>query len=191
MASRAARGTAGLAIHPDSSANDPISGTSGNDEFAAETGDIKTSPALGHDQILTGRRANRLRGGGGHDDLMSLAGADRLQGNSGHDLLQGGPGADVSIGNSGSDSLFDAQGSDRMLAGGGDDRIVVRDRRGDDVIDCGSGTDMVIADPGDRITRRGKFSRTLEGFRRCVHPQPRAEGLHVRARLQLGSNAAT
>jgi hypothetical protein len=40
-----------------------------------------------------------------------------------------------------------------MLAGGGDDRIVVRDQSGDDVINCGPGTDMVIADPGDRIVR--------------------------------------
>ena len=171
VASRAARGTAGLAIHPDSSANDPISGTSGNDEFAAETGDIKILAGGGHDQILTGRGANRLRGGGGHDDLMSLAGADRLQGNSGHDLLQGGPGADVSIGNSGSDSLFDAQGSDRMLAGGGDDRIVVRDRRGDDVIDCGSGTDMVIADPGDRIAAAQHSNVSVGAFTRNHAPK--------------------
>jgi RTX calcium-binding nonapeptide repeat (4 copies) len=151
--SGAARGTVGLAIHPDSSAKDPVGGTSGNDEFRAERGDIKILAGAGHDQVLAGRGANRLRGGGGHDELTSFAGADLLKGNSGHDVLQGGPGPVVSIGNRGSDSLFDAKGSDRMLAGGGDDRIVVRDRRGDDVIDCGPGTDIVIADPGDRIVR--------------------------------------
>ena len=125
--SAAARGTVGLAIHPDSSATDPVGGTSGNDEFRAERGDIKILAGAGHDQVLAGRGANRLRGGGGHDELTSFAGADLLKGNSGHDVLQGGPGPDVSIGNRGSDSLFDAKGSDRMLAGGGDDRIVVRD----------------------------------------------------------------
>ena len=156
--SGAARGTAGLAIHPGSSAKEPIRGTSGNDEFRAEKGDVKILAGAGHDQALAGRGANRLGGGGGHDDLMSLAGGDRLKGNSGHDLLQGGPGPDVSIGNRGSDSLFDAQGSDRMLAGRGDDRIVVRDRTGDDVVDCGPGTDMVIADPGDRIVGTGGAS---------------------------------
>ena len=101
----------------------------------------------------------------------------------------------MSIGSSGSDSLFDAQGSDRMLAGGGDDRIVVRDRAGDDVIDCGPGTDMVIADPGDRIAGTGGASsgaaKQLDVSRRCVYPRPHAEGLHVRACLQLGSHAAT
>jgi hypothetical protein len=153
------RGTAGLAIHPDSSAKNPITGTSRNDEFRAERGDVKILAGAGHDQVLAGRGANRLRGGGGHDDLMSLAGADRLNGNSGHDLLQGGPGPDLSIGNRGSDSLFDAQGRDRMLAGRGDDRIVVRDRTDDDVVDCGPGTDMVIADPGDRIVGAATASR--------------------------------
>jgi hypothetical protein len=145
------RGTAGRAIHPGSSAKNPITGTSGNDEFRAEKGDIKILAGAGHDQVLAGRGTNDLRGGGGHDELTAFAGGDRLQGNSGHDLLQGGPGPDVSIGNRGSDSLFDAQGGDGMFAGGGDDRIVVRDGRGDDLVDCGSGTDMVIADPADRI----------------------------------------
>lgn len=158
VVSGAARGTAGLAIHPGSSAKGPILGTSGNDEFRAEKGDVKILAGAGHDQVLAGRGANRLRSGGGHDDLMSLAGGDRLKGNSGHDLLQGGPGPDVSIGNRGSDSLFDAQGRDRMVAGRGDDRIVVRDRTGDDVVDCGPGTDMVIADPGDRIVGTGGAS---------------------------------
>jgi RTX calcium-binding nonapeptide repeat (4 copies) len=158
VASRAARGTAGLAIHPGSSAESPILGTSGNDEFRAEQGDLKILAGAGHDQVLAGRGANRVRGGRGHDDLMSLAGGDRLEGNSGHDLLQGGPGPDVSIGGGGSDSLFDAKGRDRMVAGSGDDRIVVRDRAGDDVVDCGPGTDMVIANPGDRIVGTGGAS---------------------------------
>ena len=80
VASGAARGTAGLAIHPGSSAKSPIRGTSGNDEFRAEKGDLKILAGAGHDQVLAGRGANRVRGGRGHDDLMSLAGGDRLEG---------------------------------------------------------------------------------------------------------------
>ena len=80
-----------------------------------------------------------------------------------------------------------------MVAGSGDDRIVVRDRAGGDVVDCGPGTDMVIADPGDRIVGtggvRGRGS-AAEDRGRCVYPRPHAEGLHVRARLQLGPYAA-
>ena len=45
-----------------------------------------------------------------------------------------------------------------MVAGRGDDRIVVRDGTGDDVVDCRPGTDMVIADPGDRIVGTGGAS---------------------------------
>jgi hypothetical protein len=181
VVSGAARGTAGQAIHPGSSAKSPILGTSGNDEFRAEKGDVKILAGAGHDQVLAGRGANRLRGGGGHDDLMSLAGGDRLKGNSGHDLLQGGPGPDVSIGNRGSDSLFDAQGRNRMVAGRGDDRIVVRDRTGDDVVDCGPGTDMVIADPGDRIVG-------TEGASADAAQRPRiAVGAFTRAHTPKGS----
>jgi hypothetical protein len=141
----------GKAIKQVSRRRDSISGTSRNDEVRAVKGVDKVLAGAGHDQVLAGRGANRLHGGNGSDELTSFAGGDRLKGGSRHDLLQGGPGDDVSIGNSGSDSLFDAQGADRMFAGADDDRIAVRDESGDDRVHCGSGTDMVIADPADRI----------------------------------------
>jgi RTX calcium-binding nonapeptide repeat (4 copies) len=141
----------GKAIKQNRRGQHTISGTSRNDEVRATKGVDEVFAGAGHDQVLTGRGANRVTGGKGSDELTSFAGGDRLKGGSRHDLLQGGPGSDVSVGNSGSDSLFDAHGNDRMFAGADDDRIVVRDERGGDRVHCGSGTDMVIADPTDRI----------------------------------------
>jgi RTX calcium-binding nonapeptide repeat (4 copies) len=164
----------GEAIHQRSAANDLITGTSRNDEVRASKGDNKVLAGAGHDQVLAGRGANRMQGGHGGDELTSFAGGDRLNGGWGHDVLQGGVGKDVSIGKSGSDSLFDAQGKDRMFAGRGGDRIVVRDERGGDLIHCGSGRDMVIADPGDRIARRGKRSTVPVGAFTAHHTPKRS-----------------
>jgi hypothetical protein len=150
----------GKAIKQNRRARDSISGTSRNDEVRATKGVDEVLAGAGHDQVLTGRGANRLHGGKGSDELTSFAGGDLLKGGSRHDLLQGGPGSDVSVGNSGSDSLFDAQGNDRMFAGADDDRIVVRDERGHDRVHCGSGTDMVIADPTDRLVLTAAAKRS-------------------------------
>jgi len=155
----------GTTIRQRSAAKHVIRGTSRNDEIRATHAVRMVRAGAGHDQVLTGRGANKIDGGSGSDELTSFQGNDRLKGGTGHDLLQGGAGNDVSMGNSGSDSLFDARGRDRMFAGPGADRIVVRDKHGGDRVDCGSGRDMVIADPSDRIVvrRAGKVSTVRAG----------------------------
>jgi hypothetical protein len=144
----------GRTIRQSSVARRAIRGTSRNDEIRATHRVRRVRAGAGHDQVLTGRGTNRIDGGSGSDELTSFQGNDLLRGGSGHDLLQGGSGSDVSRGNGGSDSLFDARGRDRMLAGPGADRIMVRDKHSGDRVDCGSGRDMVIADPSDRIVVR-------------------------------------
>jgi hypothetical protein len=144
----------GRTIRQNSAARHFIRGTGRNDEIRATHRIKRVRAGAGHDQVLTGRGANRIDGGSGSDELLSFQGNDRLKGGTGHDLLQGGAGRDVSIGNGGSDSLFDARGRDRMFAGAGADRIMVRDKHRGDRVDCGSGRDMVIADPADRIVVR-------------------------------------
>ena len=72
------------------------------------------------------------------------------------DVLVETPGDDTVTGNAapnridaGDDGLG---GSDTVNGGGGDDVIIVRDFVGNDVVDCGDGSDTVFTDTGDTTT---------------------------------------
>jgi hypothetical protein len=81
----------------------------------------------------TGRR-DTLRGTNGPDSLFGLGGRDVLYAFGGPDTLVGGTGAD------------------RLFGGAGNDTILARDRARDTIV-CGSGRDVVQADPSDRVAR--------------------------------------
>jgi hypothetical protein len=71
-------------------------------------------------------------GSGRGDSLLGGAGAELLCGLGGNDLIRGGP------------------GRDRLFGGDDNDRIEARD--GDfDVVGCGAGRDVVVADRGDLV----------------------------------------
>jgi large repetitive protein len=78
--------------------------------------------------------------------------ADVLRGTPGRDLLRGLGGRDVLHGLGGQDTLVGGTGVDRLLGGAGNDTLVARDRTRD-TISCGSGRDVVHADPDDRVAR--------------------------------------
>ena len=79
-------------------------------------------------------RGDTLRGTNGPDSLFGLGGRDVLYGFSGPDMLVGGIGVD------------------RLFGGAGNDTILARDRARDTIV-CGSGRDVVQADPTDRVAR--------------------------------------
>jgi Ca2+-binding RTX toxin-like protein len=79
-------------------------------------------------------RADTLRGTAGRDLLRGLGGRDTLYGLGGDDTLVGGTGADVLVGGAGNDTFLARDGA--------------RDR-----ISCGSGRDLIQADPSDRVSR--------------------------------------
>jgi Ca2+-binding RTX toxin-like protein len=80
------------------------------------------------------------------------AGRDTLRGTNGPDGLFGLGGRDVLYGFSGADTLVGGIGADRLFGGAGNDTILARDRARD-TIACGSGRDVVQADPSDRVAR--------------------------------------
>jgi uncharacterized repeat protein (TIGR01451 family) len=85
-----------------------------------------------------------LVGTGGRDVVCGLGGDDTLLGAGGDDAIFGGPGDDLLRGGSGSDELVGGWGADELRA---------RDSvRGNDTVRGGPGTDVVIADRGDRVT---------------------------------------
>lgn len=93
------------------------------------------------DRLRGGPAGDRIRGGGGNDVLRGLGGDDCLLGQVGNDRLLGGVGVDRLVG---------GKGKDRVSAGAGADVVRVRDGVRD-VVKCGAGKDLVLADKSDRV----------------------------------------
>ena len=77
---------------------------------------------------------------------------DILRGTSGPNSLFGFGGRDVLYAFGGPDTLVGGTGVDRLFGGAGNDTILARDRARDTIV-CGSGRDVVQADPTDRVAR--------------------------------------
>jgi RTX calcium-binding nonapeptide repeat (4 copies) len=99
-----------------------INGGEGNDVLKSAGGD---------DRLLGDAGGDILAGGVGDDDLAGGSGSDGLIGFEGDDILSGGPGKDA---------LFGQKGRDSFKGGTGNDVLLARDRRRDELIDCGPGS---------------------------------------------------
>jgi Ca2+-binding RTX toxin-like protein len=139
----------------DGAGNDTISGGAGGDVNIAGPGTDVFDGGDGDDTVdYSGRTAPvsiNLNGGavsgqaGEGDTLTSVEGAI---GGAGNDtIVAGGVGTRLS-GGGGNDTLVGGAGEDRIEGNEGDDVIDTRDGRFDS-IDCGPGTDTLLADPGD------------------------------------------
>ena len=111
--------------------------------------------------------ADRLDGTAGGDWLQGFGGNDRLRGRAGHDCLDGGPGRDRLEGEGGSDALRGGAGADTLIGGAGTNRddagpgnAVMQAANGRrETVRCGSGTDRVRADRGDRLVGCERVTR--------------------------------
>lgn len=74
------------------------------------------------------------------------------RGGPGDDRLRGGSGADLLCGLGGNDTLTGGLGNDRLFGEGGDDTFFAQDHRFD-VLGCGPGRDVVLADRRDLVGR--------------------------------------
>ncbi|HET7444625.1 MAG TPA: hypothetical protein VFJ57_08205 [Solirubrobacterales bacterium] len=103
------------------------------------------STAVDYRWTLTGaaaaRCATRLSGDGGPNRVVGTVGGDRIS---------GGPGRDRLLGEGGEDCIDGGAGRDRLSGGSGDDLIRSRDGVAD-VVDCGDGDDVVLADAKDVV----------------------------------------
>jgi Ca2+-binding RTX toxin-like protein len=84
------------------------------------------------------------------DLLVGTARNDTLRGLAGDDLLRGLAGNDRLFGGAGADRLVGGPGLDQLDGGAGNDRFETRDGQRD-IVDCGAGRDVVIADQHDVI----------------------------------------
>lgn len=104
---------------------------------------IRTGTSLA-DILRGGAAADILGGGGGHDRLFGNAGNDVLGGGAGNDYLDGGPG---------NDRLIGGLGVNTLLGGLGNDTLDARNRAGRDIVRCGAGYDIALANAGDVVAR--------------------------------------
>jgi uncharacterized delta-60 repeat protein len=105
----------------------------------------------GADSLRGTASADAISGGGGRDRIAGLGGGDCLSGGAGSDVLSGGGGNDTLNGGSGNDVLRAGAGRNVLRGGSGSDGLDARNGRRD-VVNCGPGTDRVVADMGDRVT---------------------------------------
>ena len=114
-----------------------VFGTEGNDEEA----DLVGTP--GDDVICALGGDDRIRGKGGNDVIHGGEGIDNLLGGGGDDVLRGGDRHDELFGGQGGDRLFGERGRDYLDASDG--------VRSNDFGDGGAKSDVISADPGDRV----------------------------------------
>jgi hypothetical protein len=121
----------------------------------------------GNDRLYGEDSAARLTAHGGDDtDLIEARNATLVaNGGNGTDRIVGGPYADVINGDAGNDHL-EGQGGKDTIDGGADfdrlygqgavDKLIAKDGRADDVVDCGAGPndrEKVVRDPQDPVKR--------------------------------------
>jgi len=148
--------------------NDMLGGGAGSDTIAGGPGSDTasySSSAVGVTVTLNGladdggsgegdnvaTSVEHVNGGPKNDRLTGRGTANTLRGNAGNDTLRGEGGSDTLVGGDGDDRLVGGSGADRLEGNGGADVI---DAAGDGSVDtilCGGGTDVVHADPTDRV----------------------------------------
>ncbi len=108
----------------------------------------------GKDRVSAGGGDDEIHGQGDKDVLYGERGDDALFGGEGDDYLNGGSGDDQLRGGVGNDHLYGGEGSDtyQFALGDGQDRILNRDRHGDDTLFFGEG----IAKESLWFTRDGR-----------------------------------
>jgi Tol biopolymer transport system component len=123
-----------------------LRGTSGADVITGTSG---------ADVICGGGGADSIKGRGGNDTLKGAGGADSLYGGSDKDVLYGGKGTDLLVGGARADSLFGGDNGDDL-----DSRDGVG---GDDILNCGSGTDIEMTDAKEKSIVSCEIRRLTRG----------------------------
>jgi dipeptidyl aminopeptidase/acylaminoacyl peptidase len=132
---------------------DLVWGIGGNDRIDTNPGDeFKWGWGGDRDQVWGGAGGDRIRTGPSADLIYGGPGADSLDGGAEGDAIFGGTGNDVLRGGSYHDRIDGGRGRDRLLGGSGSDILGAVDGARD-VIDCGPGRDIVVAERRDRIGR--------------------------------------
>jgi RTX calcium-binding nonapeptide repeat (4 copies) len=116
--------------------------------------DVSVGPAAGLGAATSGIEEYDITTTAGAEadavDSTRFSGLVDVRTGDGADTVTGGPGWDVVDSGRGNDTVVPGGGADVVRAGDGDDVIQVRDGVAD-VVDCGAGTDSVVADRQDAL----------------------------------------
>ena len=164
--------------------NDRLSGAEGDDLLIGDTGNDAISGDVGNDTLLGSDGNDALSGAGGNDDLKGEAGNDTLDGGTGRDRQTGGPHVDtllysarsagVTVALEGKDGNGERNENDfvnhdveNVTTGSGGDTINADDNLKGEV-KCGAGSDLVTADPDDRVAGDCETVRVSALGTRCT-----------------------
>jgi Ca2+-binding RTX toxin-like protein len=128
---------------------DSLQGDASDDTMTGLQGDDRLAGRGGDDIMHAGPGDDTLTAGNGDDQVFARGGDDHAVGGAGSDTILTGSGDDVSRGGQGKDRLFDNHGRDTLWGGTGNDAFSTHDGNRD-VIHCGKGKDVVMADRLDR-----------------------------------------
>ena len=143
----------------DGAGNDTISGGPNNDLWRAGPGSDSFAGGDGQDSVEYNARSAPVTvtldgqaddGEAGEGDNVA-ADVENVTGGQSNDRIVGGPNGAYLYGLGGNDTITGTPQEDRVEGNEGDDTIDTRDGRFDS-IDCGPGTDTLLADPGDSQT---------------------------------------
>ncbi|PUA79753.1 calcium-binding protein [Nocardioides currus] len=115
-------------------------------DIAGDTYPPQTVSASGLEQTYV----TLLREGSQSYDGSAFSGSQHVRGMAGPDVVSGGAGDDNLSGGSGDDTVTGGAGTDSLFGGEGNDTIQARDGVADR-IDCGAGSDAVVADAVDVV----------------------------------------
>jgi Ca2+-binding RTX toxin-like protein len=145
----------------------------GGNERIPLGGDKNLAGGPGNDAVFGGNGSDTVLGGSGNDDLGSGRGSDSVAGEEGRDIVNGQAGSDHLAGGEGPDWVVTGdlrETSKNTLSGGeGDDALIASNRPAvRDVVSCGGGFDLVVADRKDLVApdcervRRGVSEQEID-----------------------------
>jgi hypothetical protein len=126
--------------------DDTVTGGAYKDVIVTNDGDDTITSGDGDDDITTGRGEDTITAGDGDVTIDSGIGNDTVVVGDGDNTITLGSGNDTLTTGNGDNTITLGAGDDTVTAGSGDDVVVMSDYDDDDVIDLGTGTNVLLAD---------------------------------------------
>jgi len=128
------------------SGDDTVTGGAYKDVITTNDGDDTITSGDGADNITSGRGADTITAGDGDVTIDAGIGNDTVVVGNGDNTITLGSGDDTLTTGTGDNTITLGAGDDTVTASSGDDVVVMSDYDDDDVIDLGTGTNVLLAD---------------------------------------------
>lgn len=126
--------------------DDTVTGGVYKDVITTNDGDDTVTSGDGNDEITTGRGEDSITAGDGDVTITAGIGDDTVVVGNGDNTINLGSGDDTLTTGTGDNTITLGSGDDTVTASSGDDVVVMSDYDDDDVIDLGTGTNVLLRD---------------------------------------------